>query len=178
MDAWLLVRVLVLNAALLPGERCGALADAHLAAGRPPQRHEHAALRLRDAEVALQTAVQLPGAHALRARPEDAYLGNLLGRSEARAAGVTTMLDWFHCADRPENADAAIEALRAAPGRSIFCYGAGTPAEPDITPEITRVRSRLPDDGMVLGLRGPQLTTMATTAAAVALARELGLRVS
>jgi 5-methylthioadenosine/S-adenosylhomocysteine deaminase len=111
-------------------------------------------------------------------RPEDVYLGNLLGRIEALASGVTTMLDWFHCADRPENADAAIEALRAAPGRSIFCYGAGTPAEPDITPEITRVRSRLPDDGMVLGLRGPQLTTMETTAADVALARELGLRVS
>ena len=55
-------------------------------------------------------------------RPEDVYLGNLLGRIEALSSGVTTMLDWFHCADRPENADAAIEALRDAPGRSIFCY--------------------------------------------------------
>ena len=58
-------------------------------------------------------------------RPEDVYLGNLLGRIEALSSGVTTMLDWFHCADRPENADAAIEALREAPGRSIFCYCAG-----------------------------------------------------
>jgi cytosine/adenosine deaminase-related metal-dependent hydrolase len=111
-------------------------------------------------------------------RPEDVYLGNLFGRIEALGSGVTTMLDWFHCADRPENADAAIEALRAAPGRSVFCYGAGTADEPDIAPEITRVRSQLPDDGMVLGLRGPVLTTMDTTAADVALARELGLRVS
>jgi 5-methylthioadenosine/S-adenosylhomocysteine deaminase len=108
-------------------------------------------------------------------QPEDVYLGNLLGRIEALSSGVTTMLDWFHCAVRPENADAAIQALREAPGRSVFCYCA---AEPDIAPEITRVRAQLPDDGMALGLRGPQLTTMDTTAADVALARELGLRVS
>src|SRR5262245_42113153 len=113
-----------------------------------------------------------------RYQPEDVYLGNLLGRIEALNSGITTMLDWFHCSDRPENADAAIEALRAAPGHSLFCYGAGIGGEPDITPEITRVRSLLPDDRMVLGLRGPQLTTMDTTAADVALARELGLRVS
>jgi 5-methylthioadenosine/S-adenosylhomocysteine deaminase len=108
-------------------------------------------------------------------QPEDVYVGNLLGRIEALSSGVTTMLDWFHCSDRPENADAAIQALREAPGRSVFCYCA---AGPDIAPEITRVRARLPDDGMALGLRGPQLTTMDSTAADVALARELGLRVS
>jgi 5-methylthioadenosine/S-adenosylhomocysteine deaminase len=111
-------------------------------------------------------------------RPEDVYLGNLLGRIEALSSDVTTMLDWFHCSDRPENADAAIQALREAPGRSVFCYGAGMAGETDIAPEITRVRSQLPDDGMALGLRGPQMTTMDTTAADVALARELGLRVS
>lgn len=111
-------------------------------------------------------------------QPEDVYLGNLLGRIEALASGVTTMLDWFHCSDRPENADAAIQALREAPGHSVFCYCAGAAGEPDIAPEITRVRSQLADDGMVLGLRGPQLTSMDTTAADVALARKLGLRVS
>jgi len=108
-------------------------------------------------------------------RPEDVYLGNLLGRIEALSSGVTTMLDWFHRADRPENADAAIQALRDAPGRSIFCYGA---AGPDIEPEIRRVRALLPDDDMALGLRGPVMSTLDETAADVALARELGLRVS
>src|SRR5690349_18333116 len=124
-----------------------------------------------------QYGVAMHGTLRPHYRPEDVYLGNLLGRIEALASGVTTMLDWFHCADRPENADAAIQALRAAPGRSVFCYGAGTTEQPDIAPEITRVRSQLPDDGMALGLRGPQLSTMDTTAADVALARELGLRV-
>src|SRR5215472_6356035 len=32
-------------------------------------------------------------------RPDDVYLGNLLGRIEALNSGVTTMLDWFHCSD-------------------------------------------------------------------------------
>ncbi|WP_410614614.1 amidohydrolase family protein [Amycolatopsis sp. lyj-109] len=108
-------------------------------------------------------------------RPEDVYLGTLLGRLEALGSGVTTMLDWFHCADRPENADAAIQALHDAPGRSIFCYGA---AGPDIEPEIRRVRALLPGDDLALGLRGPVISTMDETAADVVLARELGLRVS
>src|SRR5436190_18068421 len=108
-------------------------------------------------------------------RPEDVYLGNLLGRLEALNSGVTTMLDWFHCAGRPENADAAIQALHDAPGHSIFCYGADGP---DIAPEIRRVRKVLADDAMALGLRGPVVSTMDETAADVALARELGLRVS
>ncbi|MFD1541577.1 amidohydrolase family protein [Nonomuraea guangzhouensis] len=110
--------------------------------------------------------------------PEDVYLGNLLGRIEALSSGVTTMVDWFHCSDRPENADAAIQALRVAPGRSVFCYCAGVVADEPIASEITRVRSQLSDGDMMLGLRGPQLSTMDTTATDVALARDLGLRVS
>jgi cytosine/adenosine deaminase-related metal-dependent hydrolase len=125
-----------------------------------------------------QYRVAMHGTLRQHYRPDDVYLGNLLGRIEALSSGVTTMLDWFHCSDRPENADAGIAALREAPGHSVFCYCAGTATEPDIAPEITRVRSQLPDDGMALGLRGPQLTTMDTAIADVALARELGLRVS
>ncbi len=108
-------------------------------------------------------------------RPDDVYVGNLLGRLEALGSGVTTMLDWFHCSDRPENADAGIQGLRDAGGHSLFCYCAG---DPDVTPETRRVRSLLPGDDMVFGLRGPHLTTMDVVAADVALARELGLRVS
>ncbi|HEX7303581.1 amidohydrolase family protein, partial [Lentzea sp.] len=124
-----------------------------------------------------QYGVAVHGTLRRHYRPDDVYLGNLLGRLEALSSGVTTMLDWFHCADHPDNADAAVQALREAPGRSIFCYGAGVDDAP-IAPEVTRVRAQLPGDGMVLGLRGPQVTSMDTTAADVALARELGLRVS
>jgi 5-methylthioadenosine/S-adenosylhomocysteine deaminase len=122
-----------------------------------------------------QYRVAMQGTIRSHYRPEDVYLSNLFGRIEALGSGVTTMLDWFHCADRPGNADAAIDALRESPGRSVFCYCAN---DPDIAPEITRARALLPGDGMALGLRGPLLTTMDTTAADVALARDLGLRVS
>jgi 5-methylthioadenosine/S-adenosylhomocysteine deaminase len=114
-------------------------------------------------------------------RPEDVYLGNLLGRLEALHCGVTTMLDWFHCASSPEHADAAVAALRDAPGRSVFCYGAGWGTLDPIDAGARRVRSVLSGDGLVtmaLGLRGPELTPMDTVAEELKLATELGLRTS
>ena len=115
-------------------------------------------------------------------RPEDIYLGNLLGRLEALLSGVTTVLDWFHCADSPEHADAAVAGLQDAPGRSIFCYAAGfMVTDGSVEREIRRVRTELPSDGLVtmaFGLRGHQMTTMDTFAADLRLADELGLRSS
>lgn len=115
-------------------------------------------------------------------RPEDVYLGNLLGRLEALHSGVTTVLDWFHCADSPEHADAAVAGLKDAPGRSIFCYAAGfMVTDGSVEHEIRRVRAELPADGLVtmaFGLRGHQMTTMDTFAADLRLADELGLRSS
>ena len=114
-------------------------------------------------------------------QPEDVYLGNLLGRLEALHSGVTTMLDWFHCAQGPELADAAIAALRDAPGRSIFCYGAGYSTTDRIEAEIRRVRSDLSGDGpvtMAFGLRGAENTGVRTVADELKLAAELGLRTS
>jgi 5-methylthioadenosine/S-adenosylhomocysteine deaminase len=114
-------------------------------------------------------------------QPEDVYLGNLLGRLEALHSGVTTMLDWFHCAQGPEHADAAIAALRDAPGRSIFCYGAGYSTTDRIEAEIRRVRSDLSEDGpvtMAFGLRGAEDTGVRTVADELKLAAELGLRTS
>jgi cytosine/adenosine deaminase-related metal-dependent hydrolase len=114
-------------------------------------------------------------------QPEDVYLGNLLGRLEALHSGVTTMLDWFHAAQSPEHADAALAGLRDAPGRSIFCYGAGYRTDDHVGHEVRRVRADVPDDGLVtmaLGLRGPDETTMDIVAEDIKLAAELGLRTS
>ena len=115
--------------------------------------------------------------------PEDVYLGNLLGRLEALHSGITTMVDWFHCSDSPEHADAAVAALRDSGARSVFCYGAHFgPADTPIDAELTRVRDTLTDpDALVtmsLGLRGPLLTTMDVVHHDVALARDLKLRTS
>lgn len=114
-------------------------------------------------------------------RPEDVYLGNLLGRLEALHSGVTTMVDWFHAAQSPEHADAALAGLRAVPGRSIFCYGAGYRTDDQIDAEVRRVRSDVPEDDLVamaLGLRGPGEATMDMVAADLKLASDLGLRTS
>jgi 5-methylthioadenosine/S-adenosylhomocysteine deaminase len=113
--------------------------------------------------------------------PEDVYLGNLLGRLEALHSGVTTMLDWFHAAQSPEHADAALAGLRDAPGRSVFCYGAGYRTTDVVEEEVRRVRAGVADTGLVtmaLGLRGPGEATMDSVAADMKLAAELGLRTS
>ena len=56
-------------------------------------------------------------------RPEDVHAGNLASAVEALDAGVTTTLDWSHGLWTPEHGDAAVEALRAVPGRFVLAYG-------------------------------------------------------
>jgi cytosine/adenosine deaminase-related metal-dependent hydrolase len=102
-------------------------------------------------------------------RPEDVLAGTLLGRLEALHSGVTTLLDWCHCTDTPAHGDAALDALRQAPGRSVFCYGAGVATDGPVAAELARMRGRIPGDDalvtMAAGLRGPQRTSIETTAA-------------
>ncbi|AUH40033.1 amidohydrolase family protein [Streptomyces sp. CMB-StM0423] len=114
-------------------------------------------------------------------RPEDVYLGTLLGRLEALHAGVTTMLDWYHVAKSAEHEDAAIAALRDVPGRSVFCLGAGWDSAASVDDAIRRVRAELPDGGpvtMAWGLRGTEDTSLDTVARELELAADLGLRTS
>ncbi|MDT0470082.1 amidohydrolase family protein [Streptomyces gibsoniae] len=113
--------------------------------------------------------------------PEDVYIGTLLGRLEAVHSGVTTMLDWYHVAQTHAHEDAAIAALTDAPGRSIFCLGAGWGSSDAVDDDIRRVRARLSGGGridMALGMRGPGATDIDTAAREVKLADELGLRIS
>ncbi|MEU1513273.1 amidohydrolase family protein [Streptomyces sp. NPDC005811] len=114
-------------------------------------------------------------------RPEDVYAGTLLGRLEALHSGVTTMLDWYHVAQTPEHEDAAVAALRDAPGRSVFCLGAGWGSPGPVDAAVRRVRADLTGDGpvtMALGLRGVEATGTDTVARELELAAELGLRTS
>ncbi|MFJ5264981.1 amidohydrolase family protein [Streptomyces sp. NPDC088387] len=114
-------------------------------------------------------------------RPEDVYVGTLLGRLEALHSGVTTMLDWYHVAQTPEHEDAAVAALRDAPGRSVFCLGAGWGTPDPVDAAFRRVHSELSGDGLVtmaLGLRGADDTGMDILAEELKLAAELGVRTS
>ncbi|MGW4385446.1 amidohydrolase family protein [Streptomyces sp. NPDC004685] len=126
-------------------------------------------------------AVAMHGTVKPHYRPEDVYLGTLLGRLEALHSGVTTMLDWYHVAHGPEHEDAAVAALRDVPGRSIFCLGAGWGSADSVDDAIRRVRAELPDGGLVTmawGLRGTEDTSLDTVARELKLAAELGLRTS
>jgi 5-methylthioadenosine/S-adenosylhomocysteine deaminase len=126
-------------------------------------------------------AAAMHGTVKPRYRPEDVYIGTLLGRLEALHSGVTTMLDWYHVAQSNEHEDAAVAALRDAPARSIFCLGAGWGTRRPVDADIRRVRSDLAADGLVgmaLGLRGPEDTSMETVARELRLAAELDLRTS
>ncbi|MHA6765700.1 amidohydrolase family protein [Streptacidiphilus sp. PAMC 29251] len=113
--------------------------------------------------------------------PEDVYIATLLGRLEALHSGITTMLDWYHVAQGHDHEDAAIAALREAPGRSIFCLGAGWATPHRVDDDIRRVRSDLTGQDLVTmawGLRGADDTGMHTLARELELAAELGLRTS
>ncbi|GAA1291050.1 amidohydrolase family protein [Pseudonocardia aurantiaca] len=56
-------------------------------------------------------------------RPQDVRAGNLLAAVEAIDAGVTTTVDWSHGLQTVEHAEAAVDALRAVPGRFVLAYG-------------------------------------------------------
>ncbi|HTI23009.1 MAG TPA: amidohydrolase family protein [Kutzneria sp.] len=77
-------------------------------------------------------------------RPEDVHAGNLLGAVEALDAGVTTTVDWSHGLRTTAHADAAVDALRAVPGRFVLAYGniQDSPANWTATPEFRDFVSR------------------------------------
>jgi cytosine/adenosine deaminase-related metal-dependent hydrolase len=61
--------------------------------------------------------------HGKSFRPQDIHAGNTLAAIEAMDAGVTTCVDWSHGLQTVEHAEAAIDALRAVPGRFVLAYG-------------------------------------------------------
>ncbi|SDK60313.1 Cytosine/adenosine deaminase [Nonomuraea maritima] len=90
--------------------------------------------------------------HGRLFRPEDVHAGNLLGAVEALEAGVTTVVDWSHGLQTVEHADAAADALQAAPGRYVLAYGniQQPPAEWTTAPEFRDfVRRRVTGDDML-----------------------------
>ena len=123
-------------------------------------------------------------------RPEDAYIGTLIGALEALDAGITTLFDWSHIQHTPAHTDAAVRGLQDAGLRAVFGYGfPNTGAEwfyesqRDHPADARRVRAQYfsSEDQLVtmaLAVRGPELSTMAVTRHDWSLARELGLRLS
>ena len=122
-------------------------------------------------------------------RPEDTYVGNLLGTVEALDSGITTLLDWSHNLATPAHADAAVAGLKESGARAVFAHGGGAPqwdVVPNAVPhpeDARRVREEhFPtDDGLVtmaMALRGPEIATKEVTVTDYQLARDLGLRIT
>ncbi|MFJ8793005.1 amidohydrolase family protein [Streptomyces sp. NPDC102462] len=93
--------------------------------------------------------------HGTVFRPEDVHAGNLLAAVEALDAGVTTVVDWSHGLRTVDHADAAVDALRAVPGRYVLAYGniQQPPAQWTAAPQFRDfVRRRITGDDL-LGLQ-------------------------
>ena len=121
-------------------------------------------------------------------RPDDVYAGNLLGALEALDHGITTILDWSHCAlGSPDHVDAAIAALERSGMRAVFAYGNAAPiwidrAKTADWSELHRLREHgTYGAGMVTvaaALRGPDFGTVGVAVEDWHVARELGLPIS
>lgn len=124
-------------------------------------------------------------------KPEDNYLGNLIGSLTQIDGGVTTVLDWSHNLTSLEQAERSIDALEESGIRALFGLGAGKlrPEQEAVTPFEQRShpreridhlrRGRLASDDrlvtMALAAAGPHWASLEASLANFRLAREYGL---
>ncbi len=118
-------------------------------------------------------------------RPEDAYIGDLVGLYGAIDAGITTILDWSHIQATREHGDAVIRALQESGIRAVFAYGypwwkVPDEKQDDWIREIAKQCFSSKDQLLTLALApaGPELTPLDVAKAQWALARETGARIS
>ena len=93
-------------------------------------------------------------------RPEDAYVGDLVGLYGAIDAGITTILDWSHIQATREHGDAVVKALQESDLRAVFAYGYPWWKYPDENQDnwirdIARQYFSSKDQLLTLGLASP-----------------------
>ncbi|MCZ4585964.1 amidohydrolase family protein [Rhodococcus opacus] len=74
---------------------------------------------------------------------QDIHAGTLSGAVAALDCGVTTSIDYMHCVNTPEHAEASVDAISEVGIRSVFCYGLN--AVPLDEPWFTTHADRLDD---------------------------------
>ncbi len=122
-------------------------------------------------------------------RSDDVYISNLFGALEALNAGVTTLLDWSHCNNTPDHADAGVLGLRESGIRAVYAHGMPASGEywfdsvlghPE---DARRVRAQhfSSDEDLLtfaLALRGPGVSRPEVVAHDWQPARDLDARIS
>jgi len=115
-------------------------------------------------------------------RPEDVYIGNLLGALGALSSGITTLLDWSHVMNTSAHADAAIRGLADSGIRGVFACGSSAVRGNDAVDVAMRRAAEVRRVQKQYFASDDQLLTLAIAAgdaaADIQLARELGLRVT
>ena len=118
-------------------------------------------------------------------RPEDAYVGNLVGLYSAIDAGITTLLDWSHIQATREHTDAVINALQESGIRAVFAYGYPWWKNPDehqddwirdIAKQCFSTKDQLLT--FALAAQGPEFTSLEAAKAQWELARELDAHIT
>jgi cytosine/adenosine deaminase-related metal-dependent hydrolase len=132
---------------------------------------------------------EMLGAKGAAFRPEDVYVGTLLGAVAALDSGITTMLDWSHVQNSPAHADAAVAALRDAGIRGVFAHGwplvegaswmfDSRRGHPEDIRRLRRQYFASDDQLLTLAMagRGPEMARRDVWLEDLRLARELGIR--
>ncbi|GAK07932.1 LOW QUALITY PROTEIN: hypothetical protein JCM19038_1687 [Geomicrobium sp. JCM 19038] len=119
-----------------------------------------------------------------RRRPEDDYVGNLLGALEALESGVTTLYDWTMIISN-DHAEEMIRGLKESGIRAIFGYGSPGDAEYwnsdsklDTIDKARAMKERhfSSDDQLLtmgLAIRGPEFSSWETSVKEIQFAREI-----
>jgi 5-methylthioadenosine/S-adenosylhomocysteine deaminase len=119
-------------------------------------------------------------------RPQDVYIGNLLGALEALDAGITTLLDWS-MVNSPEHGDEMIRGLQESGIRAVFAHGTPLLGAGDFwsresllkhSHDAKRLKTQYfssSDQLLTMGLaiRGPEFSSWEATLHDIELAREL-----
>ena len=118
-------------------------------------------------------------------RPEDAYVGDLVGLYGAIDAGITTILDWSHIQATREHADAVIRALQESGIRAVFAYGYPwwkypEPDQDNWIRDVAKKYFSTKDQLLTFGLApaGPEFTPFEMAKSQWALGREVGARIT
>ena len=135
----------------------------------------------------LQYFAEMLGPVGAAYRPEDVRIGTLLGALSALDAGITTLVDWAHCMNTPDHADAAVDALAESGMRAVFAHG--WPLAPEWTRDsalphpadirrLNKCHFSSPDQLLTLAMaaRGPEMARPEVWLGDLRLARELGIR--